>query len=190
MRTFALKFNHQITFMNANLPPIEKILFNEEVIQKRIKELADEIATDYDDILAIIVLKGAMFFAADLLKNMTVPVEIDTIHLGSYGMRGAKSEAVRLNNDIIISIEGRHVLIIEDIVDTGKTMKYLHELFELRNPASVKLCSFLSKPSRREIEIDIDYLGFEIPDEFVVGYGFDYKEKYRTLRDIVVMKLE
>jgi len=176
--------------MNANLPPIEKILFDEDTIQKRVKELAEEISANYDDILAIIVLKGSMFFATDLLKSMTVPVEIDTMHLGSYGMKGMKSEAVRLNNDIKTSIEGRNVLIIEDIVDTGKTMKYIHELFELRNPASVKLCSLLSKPSQREIEIDIDYLGFEIPDEFVVGYGFDYKEKYRTLRDIVVMKLE
>lgn len=176
--------------MNANLPPIEKVLFEEAVLQIRIKELAEEISDDYDDILAIIVLKGSMFFATDLLKHITVPVEIDTMHLGSYGQKGMKSEAVRLNNDVKTSIEGRNVLIIEDIVDTGKTMKYIHELFELRNPASVKLCSLLSKPSRREIEIDIDYLGFEIPDAFVVGYGFDYKEKYRTLRDIVVMKPE
>ena len=176
--------------MNANLPPIESVLFKEDVLQIRIKELAEEISGDYDDILAIIVLKGSMFFATDLLKHITVPVEIDTMHLGSYGQKGMKSEAVRLNNDVKTSIEGRNVLIIEDIVDTGKTMKYIHELFELRNPASVKLCSLLSKPSRREIEIDIDYLGFEIPDAFVVGYGFDYKEKYRTLRDIVVMKPE
>ena len=176
--------------MNANIPPIEKVLFEEAILQIRIKELAEEISVDYDDILAIIVLKGSMFFATDLLKHITVPVEIDTMHLGSYGQKGMKSEAVRLNNDVKTSIEGRHVLIIEDIIDTGKTMKYIHELFELRNPASVKLCSLLSKPSRREIEIDIDYLGFEIPDAFVVGYGFDYKEKYRTLRDIVVMKPE
>ena len=176
--------------MNANLPPIQKVLFDEATIQKRIKELADEITADYDDILAIIVLKGSMFFATDLLRHITVPVEIDTMHLGSYGMKGMKSEAVRLNNDIVSSIEGRNVLIIEDIVDTGKTMKYIHDLFELRNPASVKLCSLLSKPSKREIEVGIDYLGFEIPDAFVVGYGFDYKEKYRTLRDIVVMELE
>ena len=176
--------------MNANLPPIEKVLFKEEELQMRIKELAEEISGDYDDILAIIVLKGSMFFAADLLKSMTVPVEIDTMHLGSYGQKGMKSGAVRLNNDVKTSLDGRHVLIIEDIVDTGKTMNYIHELFELRNPASVKLCSLLSKPSRREIEIDIDYLGFEIPDAFVVGYGFDYKEKYRTLRDIVVMQPE
>ncbi len=176
--------------MNANLPPIQKVLYDEAAIQQRVKELAEEITSDYDNILAIIVLKGSMFFATDLLRHITVPVEIDTMHLGSYGMKGMKSEAVRLNNDIVSSIEGRNVLIIEDIVDTGKTMKYIHELFALRNPASVKLCSLLSKPSKREIEIDIDYLGFEIPDAFVVGYGFDYKEKYRTLRDIVVMDFD
>ena len=176
--------------MNANLPPIEKVLFDEETLQGRIKELAFEISGDYEDILAIIVLKGAMFFATDLLRHITVPVEIDTLYLGSYGKKGMKSEAVRLNNDITSSIEGRHVLLIEDIVDTGKTMHYIHELFALRNPASIKLCSLLSKKSRRVIEIDIDYLGFEIPDGFVVGYGFDYKERYRTLRDIVIMKPE
>ncbi len=168
----------------------ESTLLDEATIQKRIKELAADISADYDEILAIIVLKGAMFFAADLFKNITVPVEIDTMYLGSYGQKGMTSEAVRLNNDVKTSIEGRHVLLIEDIVDTGKTMKYINELFSLRNPASVKLCSLLSKQARRETNIIIDYLGFDVDDHFVVGYGFDYKEKYRTLRDIVVMKPE
>lgn len=112
-----------------------------------------------------------------------------TLSIGSYGQRGATSGVVRLNNDIQMDIEGRNVLFVEDIIDTGKTMQYLLDLFEFRKPASLGICSFLSKPGRREISIDIDYLGFEIPDQFVIGYGLDYKEQFRALPYIAVAEL-
>ena len=171
-------------------PDIDHILFDEKALESKINQLAAAISTDYNELVAIVVLKGAMFFATDLLKLMTIPVQIDTMHLGSYGMNGAKSAAVRLNNDIKTNIDGKDVLLIEDIIDSGQTMHFILDLFKLRNPRSLKICSLLTKPSRREVDIKIDYLGFEIPDKFVVGYGFDYKENYRTLPYIGVLKEE
>lgn len=161
-----------------------KELISQIAIDKRVTELAQQISSDYKKLTAIIILKGAMFFAVDLLRLLTIPVEIDTLSLGSYGLKGSKSGAVRINNDITIDIAGRDVLLIEDIVDSGKTILYLQGLFQFRNPASVKLCSFLSKPDRREFDVKIDYLGFEIPDKWVVGYGLDLNEKGRTLRSV------
>jgi hypoxanthine phosphoribosyltransferase len=169
-------------------PDISKILFDEESLQQKVAELAATISSDYEELVAIIVLKGSMFFATDLLKKMSIPVQIDTMHLGSYGMNGSKSDSVRLNNDIIMNIDNRDVLFVEDIIDSGNTMNFILDLFKLRKPRSLKICSLLSKPSRREVDIHIDYLGFEIPDEFVVGYGFDYKEDYRTLPYIGVLR--
>lgn len=160
---------------------IGEVLFSEQQIQNRVSELAAYISKDYDNLVAIVILKGAMFFAADLLRYVSIPVEIDTLSLSSYGKRGAVSGAVQLVKDITIDIEGRNVLLVEDIVDTGKTIKYLQEIFRFRKPKSIKLCSFLSKPKRRKTIVTIDYLGFEIPDFFVVGYGLDYKENFRTL---------
>jgi hypoxanthine phosphoribosyltransferase len=164
-----------------------QILFDEQTIQSRIKELAEAISNDYEEIVGIIVLKGAMFFASDLLRQLTIPAQMDTLYLGSYGKNGVNPGTVRLNNDITINITDKDVLIIEDIVDTGKTMHFIYDLFRLRKARSIKLCSLLSKPARRVVEVDIDYLGFEIPDEFVVGYGFDYKEQYRTLPYIGIL---
>jgi hypoxanthine phosphoribosyltransferase len=158
-----------------------KVYLEESTIKERIHALAGDISNDYDELIAIIVLKGAMFFASDLLRELTIPVKIDTLYLGSYGMKGTAQGAVRLNNDITIDIADKDVLIIEDIVDTGNTMHFIYDLFKLRKVRSIRLCSLLSKPSKRQRDISIDYLGFEIPDEFVVGYGFDYKEKYRSL---------
>ena len=171
-------------------PDIDHILFDEATLQSKVKELANRISNDYESLVAIIVLKGAVFFATDLLKQISIPVQIDTMHLGSYGMDGTKSAAVRLNNDITLNIDDRDVLIIEDIIDSGQTMHFILDLFKLRKPRSLKICSLLSKPSRREVAINIDYLGFEIPDKFVVGYGFDFKEDYRTLPYIGVLKEE
>ena len=128
----------------------DKILFDEPTIQQRVKELAAEISNDYDDLVVIVVLKGAMFFASDLLRHISIKTELDTISLGSYGQQGTKSGAVRLNNDITVDIEGRHVIFVEDIIDTGFTMRYLSGLFSFRNPASIKICSLLSKPSKRK----------------------------------------
>jgi hypoxanthine phosphoribosyltransferase len=164
-----------------------KVLFEEDTIQLRITELAKSISQDYEELVAIIVLKGAMFFASDLLRQLSIPTQMDTLYLGSYGKNGVNPGTVRLNNDITIDIAHRDVLIIEDIVDTGKTMHFISDLFRLRNANSIRLCSLLSKPARRQVEVEIDYLGFEIPDEFVVGYGFDYKEQYRTLPYIGVL---
>ncbi len=166
----------------------EKVLFDVETIQQRVRELAAEISDDYDDLVCIVVLKGAMFFASDLLRSISVKTEIDTISLGSYGQKGTKSGAVRLNNDITVDIEGRDVVIIEDIIDTGYTMRYLSGLFSYRDPASIKICSLLSKPSKRKTEVKIDYLGFEIEDHWVVGYGLDYREQYRALPHIAILE--
>ena len=165
---------------------IGKVLFDEQTIQKRVKELAETISNDYDDLIVVVVLNGAMFFAVDLMRSLSFPVEVTTLSLGSYGQQGTKSGVVRLNNDIQVDIEGRNVLFVEDIIDTGKTMRYLQALFQFRNPASIRLCSFLSKPTRREIDVDIDYLGFEVPDYFVIGYGLDYREQFRALPYIAI----
>ncbi len=165
---------------------IGKILFDEQTIQTRVKELAKTISNDHDDLVIVVVLNGAMFFAVDLMRSLSIPIEITTLSIGSYGQKGAKSGVVRLNNDIQVDIEGRNVLFVEDIIDTGKTMRYLQALFQFRNPASIKLCSFLSKPDKREVDIDIDYLGFEVPDYFVIGYGLDYREQFRPLPYIAI----
>lgn len=162
----------------------------EQQIQSRIREIAHQISQDYKELTAVIVLKGAMFFASDLLRHIDVPVRMDTLYLGSYGKNGITPGSIRLNNDITIDIADKDVLIIEDIVDTGRTMHFILDLFRLRKARSIKICSLLSKPSKTEIPVTIDYLGFEIPDQFVVGYGFDYKENYRTLKDICILRPE
>lgn len=162
----------------------------EQQIQSRIREIAHQISQDYKELTAVIVLKGAMFFASDLLRHIDVPVRMDTLYLGSYGKNGITPGSIRLNNDITIDIADQDVLIIEDIVDTGRTMHFILDLFRLRKARSIKICSLLSKPSKTEIPVTIDYLGFEIPDQFVVGYGFDYKENYRTLKDICILRPE
>ena len=165
-----------------------KVLFNEDIIHHRVKELAEEISNDYEDLVVIVILKGAMFFASDLMRHLTIKTELDTISLGSYGQKGTKSGAVRLNNDITVDIEGRDVIFVEDIIDTGYTMRYLSGLFSFRNPNSIKICSLLSKPSKRIAEVQVDYLGFEIDDHWVVGYGLDYMEQYRSLPHIAILE--
>lgn len=157
-----------------------KILLDEETIQKRIKELGEEITRDYrgKEPVVICMLKGAVYFFADLTKNIKLPLMLDFARLSSY-RNGTTSGQMELIYDITAKIEGRDVILVEDIVDSGKTLKYFIELLKTRHPASVKICAFLDKKERREVDINVDYIGFDIPCGFVIGYGLDYAEKYR-----------
>ena len=157
-----------------------KVILSEETIQKRIKELGEEITRDYrgKEPVVICMLKGAVYFFADLTKNIKLPLMLDFARLSSY-RSGTTSGQMELIYDITAEIEGRDVILVEDIVDSGKTLAYFIELLKKRNPASVKICAFLDKKERREVDIKVDYVGFDIPCGFVIGYGLDYAEKYR-----------
>ena len=157
-----------------------RVLLTEEQIQKRIKELGKTITDDYRDKKPVMIcmLKGAVYFFADLTKNIDLPLMIDFARLSSY-RNGTKSGDMELISDITAEIEGRDVIIVEDIVDSGKTLSYFVKLLRKKNPASVKICAFLDKKERREVDIKADYVGFDIPCGFVIGYGLDYAEKYR-----------
>jgi len=164
----------------------EQILLEEDQIRGRVSELAAQISQDYEgkDPLLVCVLKGAVFFTADLTREITVPCEIDFMAVSSYGSATDSSGVVRILKDLDANIEGRHVIIIEDIVDSGLTLSYLRKNLNARNPASVEVCSLLTKPARRKVDIACRYVGFEVPDVFVVGYGLDFEEKFRNLRFI------
>lgn len=167
------------------------VLISEAGIQRRVDELAGEISRDYEgkgEITLIAVLKGAFIFLADLSRRLTVPRRIEFMGLSSYEEGSAHSGAVRLVMDLRESIEGRHVLVVEDIVDTGRTLHYLIELLRTRDPASIRTCALVRKKDRHEVEVAIDYLGFDIPDVWVVGYGLDYDEQHRTLPYIGVVE--
>ena len=159
-----------------------KILLSQETIAKRIKELGEEITRDYADKKPVMIcmLKGAVYFFADLTKNIKLPLMLDFARLSSY-RNGTTSGQMELIYDITAEIEGRDVILVEDIVDSGKTLSYFIELLKKRHPASVKICAFLDKKERREVDITADYVGFDIPCGFVIGYGLDYAEKYREL---------
>lgn len=171
---------------------IEKILISEEELQEKIKELAVELTEDYKDRfpLAIGVLKGAMPFMGDLLKRMDTYLEMDFMDVSSYGKSTVSSGEVKIVKDLDTSVEGRDILIIEDIIDSGLTLSYLAELFRYRKAKSIKIVTLLDKPTGRKVDIKADYVGFIVPDEFVVGYGLDYAEKYRNLPYIGVLKPE
>ncbi|GAX88645.1 hypoxanthine phosphoribosyltransferase [Effusibacillus lacus] len=171
---------------------IKHILFTEEQIQNRIGELGARIAQDYADKnpLVICVLKGAVLFMSDLVKRIEVPLEMDFMAISSYGVSTKSSGVVRILKDLETGVEGRHVLIVEDIVDTGLTLSYLRDSLLRRDAASVRIVTLFNKPSGRKIEITPDYSGFEVPDEFIVGYGLDYAEKYRNLPYVGVLKPE
>lgn len=171
---------------------IKDILFTEEQIQSRIVELGARVAQDYADKnpLVICVLKGAVLFMADLVKRMEIPLEMDFMAISSYGVSTKSSGVVRILKDLETGLEGRHVLIVEDIVDTGLTLSYLRDSLLRRNAASVRIVTLFDKPSGRKIEIKPDYLGFQVPDEFIVGYGLDYAEKYRNLPYVGILKPE
>lgn len=172
--------------------PDLKVLFSAERIQDRIVELAKEIKSVLGDKfpVVVVVLKGAFMFASDLIRHFDFPYEVDFISTSSYCDATRSSGVVKLLKDLDRPIEGRNVLLVEDIVDTGLTMRYLVELLRIRNPEQIFVVSLLSKPSRRTHNIDIDFVGFEIPDKFVVGYGLDYQQRFRGLPYIAVVEEE
>jgi hypoxanthine phosphoribosyltransferase len=168
---------------------VGEILLDEERIQERVRELGREISIDYAgrELLLVGVLKGAVFFMADLMRSITVPCEIDFMAISSYGASTDSSGVVRILKDLDINIEGRHVLVVEDIIHSGLTLSYLLRNLESRQPASLEVCALLTKPERREIEVEVGYVGFEIPNRFVIGYGLDFAERYRNLRYVGVL---
>lgn len=168
---------------------IDRVLLTKEQIEKRTAELAKQINDDYKgkELLIVCILRGAVIFMADLFKQLTMNVEIDFLAVSSYGSGTTSSGEVKVVKDLLSPLENREVLVIEDIIDTGITLSYILEMLLQRKPKSLRLCSLLDKPSRRAIELKGDYVGFEIPNEFVVGYGLDYNEKYRNLPDICVL---
>ena len=174
-------------------PDIERVLISETEIQTQVSQLAARISTDYADdgqLIVIGILKGAYIFLADLTRRLTVPHRVDFMALSSYGQTATTTGAVRIIMDLRVDIEGRHVLVVEDIIDSGYTLHYLLEVLRTRNPASLRSCVLLSKPDRRMVDVRVDYLGFEIPDVWVVGYGLDYAELHRTLPYIGALKPE
>lgn len=170
------------------LKDFERVLISQDEIQKRVLEISKQLSEDYagKDLMLICILKGSIFFFADIFRNMTIPTKIDFMAVSSYGS-GTTSGELKISKDLKEPIEGKDVLIIEDIVDSGRTLSKLKQLLLERNPASVKICSLLDKPDRRIVDVDVDYVGFCIPDEFVVGYGLDYDENYRQYQDIYVL---
>jgi len=174
------------------LKDIEKILITSEEIGARVRELGQQITNDYvgRDILMIGVLRGAVIFMSDLARAIKRPIDIDFMAISSYGSSTSSSGVVRIIKDLDEVVEGRHLLIIEDIIDSGLTLNYLVENLKSRKPASVKICTLLSKPDRRKVDVQVDYNGFVIPDHFVVGYGLDFAGKYRNLPFIGILKPE
>ncbi|NJN15292.1 MAG: hypoxanthine phosphoribosyltransferase [Oscillochloris sp.] len=170
---------------------IAKVLIDSETIQQRIRELGAQITADYaerGDLLLVGVLKGCAMFMMDLARAIELPLSLDFIAVASYGASTESSGVVRLLKDLDTDLNGRHVLIVEDIIDSGLTLAYLREQLLRRNPAELRICTLLNKPERREADVPVDYLGFDIPNEFVVGYGLDYAERYRNLAYIGVLK--
>lgn len=171
---------------------LEKVLFTEEQIRARVMELGKQITADYSgkEIVAVGILKGAIVFFSDLIREIKCPVRFDFMAISSYGNSTKTSGTARLLKDIDTDIENKHVIIIEDIIDSGVTLKYLKENFQHRKAASVKICAMLNKPEGRRANIKGDYVGFDVPDEFIVGYGLDYAGRYRNLAYIGTLKKE
>ena len=170
----------------------EKILITKEELAKRIEELGKQISKDYEGkkILAIGILKGSVIFLADLIRSIDSEVSIDFMTVSSYGNSTETSGELTIKKDLDTDISGKDVLIVEDIIDSGITLSKLKEVLLKRNPASLKICTLLNKPERRIAQVDVDYIGFDIPNEFIIGYGLDYAEKYRDLPFIGVLKRE
>jgi len=168
---------------------VGEVLIDEPTLQSRIVEMGDEISNDYagKDLLLVGVLKGAVFFMADLMRSLTVPCEVDFMAISSYGAETDSSGVVRILKDLDIPLQGRDVLIVEDIIDSGLTLSYLMRNLRARDPASLEVCALLTKPGRREIEVPVKYVGFEIPNRFVIGYGLDFAERYRNLPYVAVL---
>ena len=170
-------------------PAIGETLVSAEDLERRVKELGAEISRDYKrrDLVMIGVLKGAVLFLGDLMRELTVPCEIDFMAVSSYGSSTDSSGVVRILKDLDATIEGRDVLLVEDIVDSGLTLHYLLKNLRARDPASLEVCALLTKPERRRIELPIRYVGFEIPNRFAIGYGLDHAQRYRNLRYVAVL---
>ncbi|MFA7467965.1 MAG: hypoxanthine phosphoribosyltransferase [Desulfotomaculaceae bacterium] len=171
---------------------VERVLISREDIAKKVNEMAQAISKEYDgkNLLIVGILKGAMIFMADLVRAIPINVQFDFMAVSSYGSSSKSTGVVRIIKDLDQNIQGRHILVVEDIVDTGLTLNYLLDILKAREPASVRICALLDKPSRREANVPVDFNGFSIPDEFVVGYGLDYNEMYRNLPEIYVLKQE
>lgn len=165
---------------------------SEERIAKRIAEMGAQISEAYGEepVCLICILKGSVFFTVELAKRITSPVELEFMCVSSYGAGTSSSGVVKIVKDLDVSIEGKNVLLVEDIIDSGRTLSYLLENLKTRNPKSLRLCTLLDKPERRVVEVDVDYVGFEIPDEFVVGYGLDFDQRYRNLPYIGYVEIE
>ena len=168
---------------------VAEVLIDEDTLRTRVEELGEEISRDYAgrEPLLIGVLKGAVFFMADLMRQLTVPCEVDFMAISSYGASTDSSGVVRILKDLDINIEGRDVLVVEDIIDSGLTLSYLMRNLEAREPRSLEVCAFMTKPERREIDVPVRYVGFEIANRFVVGYGLDFAERYRNLPYVGVL---
>lgn len=169
-----------------------EVLISEEAVEARIIELAEQISKEYEgkELHIICILKGSIFFTCELAKRLTIPVTLDFMSVSSYGSDTKSSGVIKIAKDLDESILGRDILVIEDIVDSGNTLSYLLEMLQSRKPSSMKLCTLLDKPERRRKPVHVDYTGFEIPDEFVVGYGLDYAQKYRNLPYVGIVKFE
>lgn len=167
------------------------VLIKEEDINNRIKEIAEQISKDYEGktVTLICILKGSVFFTCELAKRLTIPVKLDFMSVSSYGSGTSSSGRVKIVKDLDESVEGKDIIVIEDIIDSGNTLSYLLKLLKSREPNSIKLCTLLDKPERRVVDVAVDYTCFEIPDEFVVGYGLDYDQKYRNLPYVGVVEL-
>jgi len=168
-----------------------RVLLSEQDVDRRIAEIGKKISEDYQgkEVHLICVLKGSVFFTCELAKRITVPVSLDFMSVSSYGADTKSSGVVRIVKDLDEPLEGKDVIIVEDIIDSGRTLSYLIEILKKRNPASLRLCTLLDKPERRVTDVKVDYTGFNIPDEFVVGYGLDYAQKYRNLPYIGVVEI-
>lgn len=178
--------------MSSLMPDVKEVLISSSEIQDKVRELGEIITRDYsgERLLLVGVLRGAVIVLGDLMRNIDLPCEIDFMDISSYGTGTSSSGVVRILKDLEEDITGRHVLVVEDIIDTGLTLSYLLRSLQARKPASLEVCALLTKPSRRRVELNVRYLGFEVPDEFVVGYGLDYAGAYRNLPDICVLKPE
>jgi hypoxanthine phosphoribosyltransferase len=179
------------TWQGRSNESIGPVLLQNQTIQNRIREMGNQITRDYKGKTPylIAILKGASIFHADLVRSIELELSYDFIAVGSYGKLEKSSGEVRILKDLDESLEGRDVLLVEDIVDTGLTLHYLVQTLKTRNPKSLKIAALLSKPSRREIEVPVDYIGFEVPDKFVIGYGLDFGQRYRNLPDICILQL-
>lgn len=171
---------------------IQSVLFSEEQLKQRVRELAKQIEADYagKEIMLIAVLRGSFVFMADLCRAIDLPCTLDFMSVSSYGKGTSSSGQVQITKDLSEDISGRHVIVVEDILDSGNTLSYLLKILEHRNPASIRLCTLLDKPDRRVKQVEVHYSGFTIPDAFVVGYGLDYAEMYRNLPYIGILKPE